>query len=130
MLPQVFEAGFAFLNGGNVAGGNPPQDQVGAVARFKPLLAPAEDGGMARTIGLGVQGLEAGCGHLLPPLPHNLPLANPDQVEQPIQPHVRDGAAGALAHDGLGVEGDAQPGRAQHGQVVGAVAHGDCLLQR
>ena len=37
--------------------------------------------------------------------------------------------AGAFGDHGLGVEGDAQAGNREHGEIVGAITHRDGLLE-
>ena len=49
------------------------------------------------------------------------------EIEQRGQVAVVDAGARLGGDDRLGVEGDAQPGRLDHGQVIGAVADRDGL---
>ena len=51
------------------------------------------------------------------------------QIEQRGQVVVVDGGAGRFRHHRLGVIGDAQARRLDHGQIVGAVAHRQGLAQ-
>ena len=51
-----------------------------------------------------------------------------EEVEDAIESDGGDGLLGGLFHFGFGVESDAQTGSGDHWQVVGAIAHGYCLL--
>ena len=62
--------------------------------------------------------------------PHQIPVADPDEIEQPIETEMRQRMIGALPHQRLGPEGDTHPRQIEHGQVVRPVAHGDHLLER
>ena len=53
-----------------------------------------------------------------------------EQVQDRVQVRDVDRGVGRVADDRLGVEGDAEAGRADHAQVVGPVADGDRLRQR
>ena len=55
---------------------------------------------------------------------------NAEQEEDGVEVGHAHGGVRRLAHDRLGVERDAQPGRRQHVDVVGAVAHRDGAGQR
>src|SRR5258708_3962935 len=59
-----------------------------------------------------------------------IPVAYADEVENRVEPQLRDLMAGALCHQWLGVERDTQAGGGEHGQIVGPVSDGDRLLQR
>ena len=65
---------------------------------------------------------------------HNVPVpvewakALADHLEQAVQAALVDRHHRLFTHLGLGVIGHRQAGLAHHGQVVGAVAHGDGLL--
>ena len=56
------------------------------------------------------------------------PAARREQLQQAVQPACLDGHVGLAPHRRLGMETHRQPRRPHHGQVVGAVAHGDRLL--
>jgi glycolate oxidase len=56
-----------------------------------------------------------------------LPGSALEDFEQAIETALIDGHHGLRAHCRLGVVGHRQPGLAHHGQVVGAVAHGNGL---
>src|SRR5690606_11340476 len=58
-----------------------------------------------------------------------LTVAEAEQVEDAVQAEGGNGLLGRLLDQRLGAEGHAQAGQAEHRQVVGAVAHGDGLLQ-
>src|SRR5271155_1993327 len=55
-------------------------------------------------------------------------VANPDEVEQAVETEMGQRVVGALPDQRLGPEGDAHPGKVEHGQVVGPVAHRNHLL--
>ena len=52
-----------------------------------------------------------------------VPITNPQQIQNPIQPQRRNRLLGRLLHDRLGPKRDSQSRNAQHRQIVGAVAH-------
>jgi len=59
---------------------------------------------------------------------HELVLPIPLRIKQCTQIRMIDARMGCCSDSGLGAIGDAEPCFAQHGKIVGAIAHCHCVM--
>ena len=56
-------------------------------------------------------------------------VGNPEEIEDGIEAEGGDGVLGFLAHERLGAVGNAHAGETEHGEIIGAIANGDGLIE-